>query len=88
MNSEAIYKLANELTDEQVDKILSDWNIESNSIKIDIKKEAKEKIRLFNSLVRLGDSKELACATTLSKEPMTEQQKQNYLDFRFAYLGY
>ena len=83
MNSEAIYKLADELTNEKVDKILSDWNIESNSIKIDIKKEAKEKIRLFNSLVRLGDTKELACATILLKKPIDKETIENY---RFAYL--
>lgn len=68
MDSKAIYKLADEITEQQVDNILSTWD--------------KEKIGLFNSLVRLGDSRQLACATVMLSKPIDSQTKENY---RFAY---
>lgn len=52
MTTQEIYKLASELTEEQVIKISSTF--------------CKESKRSFESLVRLGDSIEVACATTVA----------------------
>lgn len=55
MDTQAIYKLADELTEQQVDNIIAGWNNRND----------KEKKKTFDSLVRLGDSRELACATIM-----------------------
>ena len=52
MDTQAIYKLTDELTEQQVDNIISGWN----------NKRKKER---FDILVRLGYSRELACATVM-----------------------
>lgn len=72
MNTEAIYKMSEEINEEKVNEILSEWE----------KNGEKEKIRLYNSLVNLGDSKELACATVYLKEPISQETIESY---RFAY---
>ena len=82
MNTQEIYKLANEMTEEQVKNVVAGWVAKSECIVISEKKEAKEKIRLFDSLVRLGDSKQLACATVMLKTPIDEETKEFY---RMAY---
>ena len=58
MTTQEIYKLASELTEQQVDNIFSGWK-RDNEIKT---------IELFNSLVILGDSKELACASAIAEK--------------------
>lgn len=58
MDTVKIYKLASELTGDQVKNILSGWE----------SRNEKEKIMLYNSLVRLGDSNSLACATVMLKD--------------------
>ena len=55
MDTQAIYKLADELTEQQVDNVIAGWNNR-------IDKRKKER---FDILVRLGDSRELACATVM-----------------------
>jgi len=72
MNSEEIYKLAEELTEQQIMNVISGWKRANES----------EKLRLYNSLIRLGDSKQLACATVILKEPISEEVLEFY---RFAY---
>ena len=72
MNTQEIYKLADELTEQQVQNVLGGW-VASNE---------HEKIRLFNSLVRLGDSKQLACATVMLGYSIDDETKEFY---RMAY---
>ena len=55
MDTQAIYKLADELTEQQVDNVIAGWNNRND----------KEKKKTFDSLVRLGDSRKLACATVM-----------------------
>lgn len=72
MNTEEIYKLAEELTEQQVTNVVNGWENANES----------EKLRLYNSLVRLGDLKKLACATVILKEPISKEVLE---DYRFAY---
>jgi len=72
MNSQEIYKLADKITEQQVMNVIRVWN-NTNEI---------EKIKLYNSLVRLGDSKQLACATVILKKPISKEIED---DYRFAY---
>lgn len=72
MNTTEIYKLAEELTEQQVMNVIDGWK-NRNEI---------EKLRLYNSLVRLGDSKELACATVMFKEPISNEVLE---DYKYAY---
>ena len=55
MTTQEIYKLASEITEQQVENVVSGW----------IARDEKGSINEFNSLVRLGDSKKLACATVM-----------------------
>lgn len=82
MNTQEIYKLAEEITEHQVSNAVSVWIKKTDSVVISEKKEAKEKIRLFESLVKLGDSKQLAFATVMLKKPLDEETKEFY---RIAY---
>jgi len=63
MTTQEIYKLANELTEKEINNILGYW--ESN--------KETDQIIMFNSLVTLGDSKGLAVATAISEK----YKKQN-----------
>ena len=72
MNTQEIYKLAEELTEQQVMNVIGGWENSNET----------EKLRLYNSLVRLGDSKQLACATVILKEPISNEVLE---DYRFAY---
>lgn len=56
MTQEEIYKLANELTEQQVDNIVFGWEKDNDT----------KQIKLYNSLIKLGDSKQLACATVIA----------------------
>ena len=58
MTTQEIYKLASEMTEQQVSNVVAGWE----------NKNEKESIATFNSLVRLGDSKQLACATTIAEK--------------------
>ena len=58
MTTTEIYTLANELTDKEISNVLNSWEINNETKSIDT----------FNSLVRLGDSKGLALATTISEK--------------------
>jgi hypothetical protein len=55
MNGKAIYKLSNELKEKQIQTLLNDW-ISTNEI---------GKLKQFQSLVKLGDSRALAMATVM-----------------------
>lgn len=71
-NTQEIYKLAKKMTERQVKDVVAKW----------VAKNEKEKIDTFNSLVRLGDSKRLACATVMLKTPIDKETKEFY---RMAY---
>ena len=58
MDTQEIYNLANEMTVQQVENVLAGWEARNE----------KRNIDLFNTLVRLGDSKELACATVMLRK--------------------
>ena len=58
MTTPEIYKLANRLTIKEVENIVGYWEVNNET----------EILRSFNSLVRLGDSKQLACATSISNK--------------------
>ena len=58
MTTTEINTLAKELTDKEISNILNSW---------EMNKETKQ-LDMFNSLVRLGDSKGLALATTISEK--------------------
>jgi len=72
MNTQEIYKLADELTEQEVMNVVGGWKNANEN----------EKIMLYNSLVRLGDSKQLACATVILKKPISDEVLK---DYRFAY---
>ena len=55
MNAAEIYKLATEITEQEINNVLNAWEMQEDA----------EKIRAYNSLVRLGDRKELAMATIM-----------------------
>ena len=55
MDLNEIYRLASEITEKQVDTLLNHWQ----------QTEENESVNLFNSLVKLGDSKQLAMATCI-----------------------
>jgi len=50
-----VFELAKSLTEKQVDNVIGYWNANCMA----------GKLKTFNSLVRLGDSKALACATVM-----------------------
>ena len=58
MTTQEIYNLANEMTEQQVYNVFGGWEAMNDL----------ESIRLYNSLVRLGDSKQLACSTVIAKK--------------------
>tara|TARA_R110002020_G_C15890895_1_gene740076 strand:+ start:255 stop:494 length:240 start_codon:yes stop_codon:yes gene_type:complete len=56
MTTQEIYSLANGMTEQEALNVVLGW------------KQSKEKkcVQTFNSLVSLGDSKQLACATVIA----------------------
>ena len=58
MKTQEIYTLANKLTSQEVNNIIAGWENVNET----------ESLRTFNSLVLLGDSRELACATVIAEK--------------------
>ena len=58
MTTQEIYKLANEMTEQQVLNVVAGWE-NTNETK---------SIKTYNSLVKLGDSMQLACATVIAEK--------------------
>jgi hypothetical protein len=54
MKTEEIYKLASEITEKEFNNVLFNFN--------------KKELELFNSLVKLGDTKEVALFTVISEK--------------------
>lgn len=72
MNTKEIYKLAAEMTEQQVLNVVAGWE----------HRNEKEKIKSYESLVMLGDSMQLACATVMLSKPFDKETLEAY---RFAY---
>ncbi len=72
MTTTEIYTLANELTEQEVNNILGSWE----------QREETKNIESFNSLVKLGDSRELAIATVIAEK---YNSKENYSEYYNAY---
>lgn len=68
MTTQEIYNLANEITEQQVLNIVAGWE---NT------KETKS-IETYNSLVRLGDSKQMACATAIAEKYNKKEVSEMY----------
>ena len=68
MTTEETYKLANELTAKEVNNVVAGWE----------KANETETLSTFNSLVSLGDSRELACATTIAKKYNDQDNNEFY----------
>ena len=73
MNPTDIYTLASRLTEQEVSNILGSWE----------QKEETKSIESFDSLVRLGDSRELAMATVIAEK---YNAKENHKEYYNAYL--
>lgn len=58
MTTQEIYTLASELTEQQVYNVVAGWE-RDNEIKT---------IETFHVLIKLGDSKEMACATAIAEK--------------------
>jgi hypothetical protein len=72
MTSKEIFKLANEMTEQQVLNVVAGWE---NDKEI-------ESIETYNSLLRLGDSMQLACATVIAEKTNNKDTSEMY---RMAY---
>ena len=69
MTTQEIYNLANEMTEQQVLNVVAGWE---NT------KETKS-IETYNSLVRLGDSMQLACATVIAEKVNDKETSEMYI---------
>lgn len=77
MNSTEIYKLAEELTEQEVNNIFGGW----------VKDLEIKSIKSFNALVNLGDSRELACATIIADKFNGRDDKEKEEFYRNAYTN-
>ena len=74
MTPEQIYNLAHELTEQEADNIIGGWERDNET----------ETIRTYESMVRLGDSKQLAVATAMADK----YNKKDDGIYGKAYRGY
>ena len=58
MTTQEIYKLASEMTEQQVLNVVAGWEKENET----------ESIDTYKILVKLGDSMQLACATVIAEK--------------------
>jgi hypothetical protein len=72
MTNSEIYKLASELTAQEINNVLGAWNVSGET----------KKTNLFESLVKLGDSRGLAMATVIAE---TYNKKEESPLYRIAY---
>jgi len=68
MTTQEIYNLANEMTKKQVLNVVAGWE-NTNETK---------SLEAYNSLVRLGDSMQLACATVISEKVNGKEASEMY----------
>lgn len=74
MTTQEIYNLANEMTEQEVLNVVAGWESASET----------KSIETYNSLVRLGDSMQLACATVIAKKVNDKGASEMY---RVAYYS-
>jgi len=72
MTTQEIYNLAKEMTEQQVLNVFAGWENTNDTKSIDT----------YNSLVRLGDSMQLACATVIAEKVNDKGTSEIY---RIAY---
>lgn len=75
MTSQEIYTIANEMTEKEADNIIGGWERDNES----------DVLKTYNSLVKLGDSKQLAVATAMADK---YNKKDNEEFYSKAYRGY
>ena len=68
MNTQEIYNLANQMTEEEASNVVLGWE-RDNDIK---------SLEFYNNLVQLGDSKQLACATVIAKKANDKGSSEMY----------
>ena len=68
MTTQEIYNLAKEMTEQQVLNVIAGWG-NTNETK---------SLETYNSLVRLGDSMQLACATVIAKKYNDKGTSETY----------
>ena len=68
MTTQETYNLAKELTNQEVNNIVAGWENVNET----------ESLRSFNSLVSLGDSRELACATVIANKANDKGKSEMY----------
>lgn len=68
MTTQEIYTLANELTDSQVNNIVAGWEKDNET----------KTLEFFNSLIKLGDSNKMACATTIANKYSKKEVSEMY----------
>ena len=61
ISTKEIYRLAKEVTEKEINNVLGSWELSE-------KKEDKKALDLFNSIVRLGDSRGVALFTAISRK--------------------
>lgn len=72
MTTQEIYNLANEMTEQQVLNVVAGWESTNET----------KSIETYNSLVRLGDPMQLACATVIAEKVNDKGTSETY---RVAY---
>lgn len=73
MTTQEIYKLANELTEQQVLNIIAGWE----------NRNENKSIESYNILIRLGDSMQLSCASVIAEKINNKLSSKIY---EFAYI--
>ena len=68
MNTQEIYNLAKELTEQAIKNVLGAWDNENDT----------NSINEFNTLVQLGDSKALAIATVIANKFNKKEESKIY----------
>lgn len=76
MTPKEIYKFANELTEKEFNNVFNSWEL-NNEI---------EKINRFNTLVKLGDKKEVALFTVIAEDFNKNHNKDNKI-YHTAYYS-
>jgi hypothetical protein len=74
MTTQETFNLANEMTEQQVLNIVSKWQKNSDY----------KSIETYTTLIRLGDSIQLACATAIAEKANRKEDSEMY---KFAYAS-
>ena len=69
MNNQEIYNLASELTEKEVNNVIAGWERDGDTADINT----------FDSLVAMGDSRALACATVIAQRFDLKEESDIYV---------